>query len=69
MLNFQGGANRVDTSGELTIEEDLAGKVCNNTQFGRTMKELGITMIPARSAQLKVGLSGSGDTPIQTTIF
>ena len=39
--------------GKLTIEEELAGKVCNDTQFGRAMKELGITMIYARSAPAK----------------
>lgn len=38
---------------KLTIEEELAGKVCNDTQFGRAMKELGITMIYARSAPAK----------------
>lgn len=38
---------------KLTIEEQLAGKVCNDTQFGRAMKELGITIIHARSAQAK----------------
>lgn len=37
----------------LTIEEQLQGKVINDTQFGRAMKELGITLIPARSAQAK----------------
>jgi len=38
-------------AGKLTIEEQLEGKVCNDTQFGRAMKELGVTIIPARSAQ------------------
>jgi hypothetical protein len=38
---------------KLTIEEELAGKVCNDTQFGRAMKELGITMMYARSAPAK----------------
>jgi transposase len=38
---------------KLTIEEQLEGKVCNDTQFGRAMKELGVTIIPARSAQAK----------------
>ncbi|AVX19462.1 ISNCY family transposase [Carboxydocella thermautotrophica] len=37
----------------LTIEEQLQGKVVNDTQFGRAMKELGITLIPARSPQAK----------------
>jgi len=39
--------------GKLTIEEELAGKVCNDTQFGRAMKELGVTTIYARSPQAK----------------
>jgi len=30
---------------KLTIEEQLEGKVCNDTQFGRAMKELGVTII------------------------
>lgn len=38
---------------KLTVEEQLAGKVVNNTQFGRAMNELGITLIPARSPQAK----------------
>lgn len=38
---------------KLTIEDELNGKICNDTQFGRAMKELGITMIYARSAQAK----------------
>jgi transposase len=37
----------------LTVEEQLAGKLANDTQFGRAMKELGINMIFARSAQAK----------------
>jgi transposase len=40
-------------AGKLTIEDELAGKVCNDTQFGRAMKELGITIILARSAPAK----------------
>jgi len=40
-------------AGKLTIDEQLEGKVCNDTQFGRAMKELGITMIHARSPQAK----------------
>lgn len=40
-------------AGKLTIEEQLEGKVCNDTQFGRAMKELGITIIYARSPQAK----------------
>ena len=38
---------------KLTVEEQLEGKVCNDTQFGRAMKELGTTIILARSAQAK----------------
>ena len=38
---------------KLTIQEQLEGKVVNDTQFGRAMKELGITLIYARSAQAK----------------
>jgi len=37
----------------LTVEDQLAGKVINDTQFGRAMNELGITIIPARSPQAK----------------
>jgi hypothetical protein len=37
----------------LSIEDQLAGKVVNDTQFGRAMSELGITLISARSAQAK----------------
>lgn len=37
----------------ITIEDELKGKVCNDTQFGRAMKELGITIITARSPQAK----------------
>ncbi len=40
-------------SGKLTVEDQLQGKVCNDTQFGRAMKELGVTIIPARSPQAK----------------
>lgn len=38
---------------KLSIEDQLAGKVVNDTQFGRAMSELGITLIAARSAQAK----------------
>lgn len=37
----------------LTVEDQLAGKLINDTQFGRAMNELGITLIPARSPQAK----------------
>jgi len=38
---------------KLTIEEELAGKRVNDTQLGRAMRELGIVLIFARSAQAK----------------
>jgi len=38
---------------KLTTEEELAGKQVNDTQLGRAMRELGITLIWARSAQAK----------------
>ena len=39
--------------GKLTIEEELAGKTVNDTQFGRALKELGINLIAAKSPQAK----------------
>lgn len=38
---------------KLTIEEELAGIQANDTQLGRAMRELGITLIKARSPQAK----------------
>ena len=38
---------------KLSIEEQLAGKRISPTQFGRAMKELGVTSITARSPQAK----------------
>jgi transposase len=38
---------------KLTIEDELAGKTANDTQLGRAMRELGITLIWARSPQAK----------------
>lgn len=38
---------------KLSIEEQLDGKVVNETQFGRAMSELGVTMHKARSAAAK----------------
>ena len=38
---------------KITVEEQLAGKVVNDTQFGRAMKELGVNLIYARSAPAK----------------
>jgi len=46
----------------LTIEDELEGKVCNDTQFGRAMKELGITIISARSPQAKGRIEKLWDT-------
>ena len=40
-------------AGKLSIEDQLAGKVVNDTQFGRAMSELGVTLIAARSPQAK----------------
>jgi len=40
-------------SGKLTIEDELAGVRANDTQLGRAMRELGITLIKARSPQAK----------------
>jgi transposase len=39
--------------GKLTIDEQLEGVQINDTQFGRALKQLGITLIKARSAQAK----------------
>lgn len=39
--------------GKLTVEEQLRGIVVNDTQFGRAVKQLGITLIKARSPQAK----------------
>ena len=40
-------------SDKLTIEDELEGVQVNDTQLGRAMKELGITLIKARSPQAK----------------
>jgi len=39
--------------GKLTVEEQLEGVLINDTQFGRAVKQLGITLIKARTAQAK----------------
>ena len=39
--------------GKLTVEEQLEGVMINDTQFGRAVKQLGITLIKARSPQAK----------------
>ena len=44
---------RSQNADRLTIEDQLAGKSANDTQFGRAMKELGVNMIFARSPQAK----------------
>ena len=44
---------RSPTADKLTVEEQLAGKQIVDTQFGRAVKELGITLIAARSPQAK----------------
>lgn len=38
---------------KLSVEEQLAGKKIPETQFGRALKELDVTIIPARSPQAK----------------
>ncbi|HHX95154.1 MAG TPA: ISNCY family transposase [Clostridia bacterium] len=38
---------------KISIEDQLAGVTANDTQFGRAVSELGITLIPARSPQAK----------------
>jgi transposase len=44
---------RSPNASKISIEDQLAGQVINDTQFGRAMKELGIAIIYARSAQAK----------------
>jgi len=44
---------RSPNADKLTVEEQLAGKRAPDTQFGRAMRELGITLIEARSPQAK----------------
>jgi len=44
---------RSQKADRLTVEDQLAGKLANDTQFGRAMRELGVNMIFARSAQAK----------------
>jgi len=39
--------------GKLTIEDPLKGVVVNDTQFGRAIKQLGITLIKARNPRAK----------------
>lgn len=44
---------RSPNADKLTIEQQLEGKQTSDTQFGRAVKELGITIIAARSPQAK----------------
>ena len=44
---------RSPNTDKLTVQEQLAGKEVADTQFGRAMKEMGITLIAARSPQAK----------------
>lgn len=44
---------RSPKTGKLTVEELIQGKTVNLTQFGRSMHELGIDMIFARTPQAK----------------
>ena len=44
---------RSPVADKISIEDQLAGVSVNHTQFGRAISELGITLIPARSAQAK----------------
>jgi len=39
--------------GRLSMEDEMAGKQTNDTQLGRAIRELGITLITARSPQAK----------------
>ncbi|MGS0763772.1 ISNCY family transposase [Syntrophomonas curvata] len=47
---------------ELTLEEELAGKVEKQTNFARALKELNILLIIARSAQAKGGIERLWET-------
>lgn len=44
---------RSPVADKISIEDQLAGVTANETQFGRALSELGITLIPARSPQAK----------------
>lgn len=47
---------------KLSVEEQLSGKLVNDTQFGRAMKEFGIHIIAARSPQAKGRIERLWDT-------
>ena len=49
-------------AGKFSLEDQLSGKVVNDTQFGRAMNELGITLIAARSPQAKGRVERLWDT-------
>jgi len=51
---------RSQKADRITVEEQLDGRVANDTQFGRAMRELGITMIYARSPQAKGRIESQG---------
>jgi transposase InsO family protein len=47
---------------KLSVQEQLDGKLVGDTQFGRALKELGITLIAARSPQAKGRIERLWDT-------
>ena len=53
---------RSPKSGRLTVEEIIAGKVVNLTQFGRAMHELGVDMIFAKTPWAKGRIERLWDT-------
>lgn len=53
---------RSPKASKVSIEEQLQGKIINDTQFGRAMKELGIGLIYARSPQAKGRVERLWDT-------
>jgi len=53
---------RSPKAGKLTVEEEIAGKTVNLTQFGRAMHELGIDMIFAKKPQGKGRIERLWDT-------
>jgi len=53
---------RSPNADKLTVQEQLDGKQVADTQFGRAMKELGITLIAARSPQAKGRIERLWDT-------
>ena len=53
---------RSPKTGRLTVEELIAGKTVNLTQFGRSMHELGVDMIFAKTPQAKGRIERLWDT-------